>query len=463
MIEYDVALTNSAQSIFRDLMRDSNQERLTFFFWRESKGVKRITAVIDNEIPLPNDEELNLNGNVSFKQSYLLRVLANIPENCGLGLIHNHFTPGWQKMSKDDITAEREELAPIIYSKTKKPLLGLTIGTDGTISGRFWLKKKQSLYHKVDVRKIRIVDKDFKCFYNPGLSQTNISNRKRKIATMSVWGDEHQKHIEDFRVAIVGLGSVGSLVVSALARIGVRKFYLIDFDRIEERNLDRTDGAKKIDSILKRKKINVAKRNIKNSATSSDLEISTHFGKLEDDSSLTKILDCDFIFSCVDKHYPRYVLNYIAISHLIPVIDGGVLIELSENLHGPRNISWRTQIIAPSKICMDCGNVYDYGKVQDEKYGQAKDAVYINVDYNNNDGRENVFSFSMNLASLEVNLFLGYVTSIDNILNYKFNQLYHAIGGVITLNHSENNCKCNCVIKNSYTAKALNLKQLVGK
>ncbi len=42
------------------------------------------------------------------------------------------------------------------------------------------------------------------------------------------------------RVGIVGLGSVGSIIVEALSRVGISDITLVDHDRLEQRNLDRT-------------------------------------------------------------------------------------------------------------------------------------------------------------------------------------------------------------------------------
>lgn len=76
-----------------------------------------------------------------------------------------------------------------------------------------------------------------------------------------VIGDDAQKSLIDKCVLILGCGGVGGYVVEALARCGIGKLILVDFDTIDETNINRqiialnsTVGKKKIDVLCDRVK-----------------------------------------------------------------------------------------------------------------------------------------------------------------------------------------------------------------
>ena len=54
-----------------------------------------------------------------------------------------------------------------------------------------------------------------------------------------LYGDEAYERVRCLRVAVVGLGGVGSWTVEALARSGVAGLVLIDFDHVSESNINR--------------------------------------------------------------------------------------------------------------------------------------------------------------------------------------------------------------------------------
>ena len=52
-------------------------------------------------------------------------------------------------------------------------------------------------------------------------------------------GNEGMEKLKEAKVAVFGLGGVGSFVCEGLARSGVGNFILVDFDRIDESNINR--------------------------------------------------------------------------------------------------------------------------------------------------------------------------------------------------------------------------------
>jgi molybdopterin-synthase adenylyltransferase len=461
--ELGVALNGDAYKVLVKLGSKERQEQVRLFYWRPSIGDKRYTAIVDPTIPLPEPGEIQESGNVSFTASYLGRVLAEAPNGCGIGIVHNHFSPGWQSLSRDDERTESEYLAPVVNAARKLPLLGMTIAGDGFLSGRLWDIGTEKRGTKRDIDRIRVVGERFLSFKHPK-AKASLKKHGNRIATLSVWGERKQELLESLRIGIIGLGSVGSLVAEGLARMGVKNFVLVDDDRLEERNLDRTNGARSLDAVFHRYKVSIAKRSIRHSATATPLRVTVVKNRLQDSKALCALLDCDFVFSCVDRHLPRYILNYLAFSHLIPVIDGGIHIGLPHTGKASLDISWRIHLAAPGKPCLECLGGYEYSKVGLERDGLIEDPHYINNapeikrEY---DARENVFCFSMSCASHEVIQFLGYALD-ESAVSSAMPQMYFAGAGLMFKSpfNSEGECKPECQVKR-YDSKAIDFGRML--
>ena len=141
MTSYDAVFPHNvyeqaSNHLLKFVRANKRQEELCFALWRPSTGKNRYTAIV-SEIIEPESEERNLRGNVEFEAEYLSRSLRlAINRRMGLAFMHNHFTAGWQDMSNEDIVAERDRIAPA-SAVTQLPLVGLTMGTDGSLSARF--------------------------------------------------------------------------------------------------------------------------------------------------------------------------------------------------------------------------------------------------------------------------------------------------------------------------------------
>ena len=230
-------------------------------------------------------------------------------EEKGLAFMHSHPGVGWQDMSVPDVVAERDVIAPPAGA-TGLPLVGLTIGADGYWSARFWPKAKDAAECHW-CAKVRVVgESKYALYFNdtiiPPPHRRNVLRR-----TFDSWGAEAQGTIARLRVGIVGVGSVGCVVAEAVgARLGVGNITLVDPDVVEEHNLDRLLYATARD--VGRSKVELAKEFVEVHATAENPSVRAIPLSVRHRSAYRAILDCDAIFSCVDRPVARDVLNYVS-------------------------------------------------------------------------------------------------------------------------------------------------------
>ena len=408
-----VAMTAQVDAVLdRHLHKPSRQEDLTFAYWRPSRGQSRITAVI-TDLVLPSEEDRSLHGNASFFPKYLLKVLADVPDGSGVAFIHGHPGPGWQGMSRDDIVAERDRLAGPIGGKTGLPLLGLTRGVDGIWSGRFWIRQGPRSYERLEVESVRVVGSQIVISYHP--DDPRIRPTGSQVATLSVWGQAAQDKLVRSRVGIVGLGSVGSIVAEALSRLGLVNLTFIDFDKIAERNLDRTSGTTNAD--IGTPKVKVADRETRRNTTAEKLNLLTVPHSILAPEGLAAALDCDVLFCCVDRPWPRHLLNVVSYSHLIPVIDGGISSKVKSD-GTPLHVAWRIHTVGPERACLVCLEALLRSDVGLDREGLLDDPDYIaglSEEERARYSRRNVYPFSMSVAAHEVLQLVGLITGFRRI------------------------------------------------
>ena len=437
---------NLNNDLCNHLIREDKDEDLIFALWNKSVGLKRDTALI-YELIYPVKDDRQRHGNVSFNPQYIKRVCREAAaKNCGIVFIHSHPFPGWQNMSNDDIIAEKERLSDTVEVLTGYPLVGMTLGSDKTWSGRRWVFNENTNEYDIQwADNVRSVGGNLRIDYTDFLVPPPKFNKQFK-RTRAVWGKVNHEKLAKMRIGIVGLGSVGSMVAEGLARMGMEKFILIDFDKIETHNLDRLVGSTKND--IGQYKVDIAKRQINNVGTSANIDVEISDKSLYVEEAYRLAIDCDVLFSCVDRPRARYILNHIAYSHLIPVIDGGIQVRFDgDEINGYdfSGADWQLQTISPNKPCLQCLEVYNTSDVSLEMDGLLDDVSYIKglpKDEYKKKNNENIFPFSSNLASLEIFQLIAFATGAGEIYNFGV-QRFRYNPGIIS-QYYDRECKPGC-------------------
>lgn len=437
--EVSVALLGHTDARLRShLLRADGQEDLAFALWTPSIGSRRQSALI-GDVVLPETGDRQVHGNVSFNREYLERACRlALAEQSGIAFLHSHPFPGWQGMSPDDIAAERR-LAGAVMGVTGLPLVGMTVSNDRIWSARFWRHAHGREFRREWCASVRVIGEQLNAsFADRVIPRPTFQEMFQR--TVSVWGAEAHGMLARLRIGIVGLGSVGALVAETLARMGLTRFTLIDFDRVEPHNLDRLVTATAND--IGRRKVDVAADRIRTVATADKVDVTAIPFSVVESDGYRAALDCDVIFCCVDRPRARHILNHFAYAHLIPVIDGGIGVRFKGNRFS--GVDWQVQTVGPDRPCLACLQTYDPGDVSTEAAGKLDDPSYMaNLPADHWLKRnENVFPFSANLASLEVLHLIALATGAGGITDFGV-QRFRYIPGILE-QLEPRNCRPHC-------------------
>lgn len=354
------------------LLRADGDEDVCLATYRPSTGAERTTAVLRSALP-PGDGERLVHGNASFTGDYLLRGAAEAAaDGCGLAMLHSHPSArGWQGLSGPDREAEAG-YARLVQAITGQPLVGLTLaGRDRAWSARAWTPAGDVEW----CESVRVIGDRLRITWNDRL-RPPPPVAAAQDRTVSAWGDRNQANLARLRVLVVGAGSVGLDVALRLAATGIVHVAVMDFDTVEIVNLDRLIGATRLDVLLGRGKAEVALRLMRAAATAAHPEHRAHPVSVCTPDGLAVALDYDLILSCVDRPWPRAVLNGAAYADLIPVIDGGIGIDTFPD-GAMRGAVVRSHVIRPGRPCLACNGQLDPAEAQADRLGLLDDPAYL--------------------------------------------------------------------------------------
>ncbi len=273
----------------------------------------------------------------------------------GLSIITVHTHPNTEEpwfSAADDHGDER--LMPSFFNQTPGPHGSLVIaGNTGVPAGRIWSGSGE----KMDLQ-ARIIGKSLHLHSHDLIAEGGRWFDRQRLAL----GSDGQAILRNLHVVVVGLGGTGSVVFVQLAHLGVGRITIIDGDRVEQSNVSRIFGSTAQDA-GRTWKVEVAARYAESLGLGTQVRCLR--GQLGADVSPAEIEQCDVVFSCVDRHLPRALLNRLAYEKGVPLIDMGSAFRVSAE-GCITDSAGRVVIVGPGRPCLACWGHIDPDRMRIE-------------------------------------------------------------------------------------------------
>jgi molybdopterin/thiamine biosynthesis adenylyltransferase len=295
-------------------------------------------------------------------------------EGLGYLAIHCHGGTDHVAFSSDDLASHERGYPALLGILRDKPV-GALVFARSAVAGDIWLPNGR----RIELDYAQLLGSPIRTMR---AAPTTVAAAGPAFDRQSrLFGDRGQEILANQKVGVVGAGGAGSLVVEYLARLGVGNLVVVDPERIEITNHPRVVGSRPWDSWpwlaredrpawlrrlgqrLSTPKVKIARR------VARQANPKIHFDALYDDVTrqavAEQLTDCDYLFLAADSAQTRLVVNAIVHQYLIPGVQLGVKVQLSDG-GKVLDIFSVVRPLNPGELCLWCNELISPARLQDE-------------------------------------------------------------------------------------------------
>ncbi len=385
---------------------------------------------------------------LEIEPSFINGVIDEAENGYAILIMHSHPGNLSLRYSHSDNYGETRLFNVFSELIPEAPHASMLFGLKGII-GRYM---KNNQFFKID--QITVVGRHLS-FNNEKLDAAPKKVYNRQILA---FGNGFQETLQHLKIGIVGLGGTGSLVAEEVVRMGASNLTLVDFDTFEASNITRMFGSTLKDHKRLGYKTSIVKRNLK--AINPDAKITEIKNSVVYQETLEKLRDIDIIFSCTDNDWSRSVLNRFSYQYLVPIIDMGLRIVVSNN--SVSGAGGRVTLFGPDLPCLWCGFHLNAERIRVESMETNERSKLVKEKYI--EGllvkAPAVVSLNSTIASMAVTLMIGMLTGFSNPPYDGLEQIYDVISGDVFTSSPRKDSACP--ICGDHGLKAFGDRQVVS-
>jgi len=135
------------------------------------------------------------------------------------------------------------------------------------------------------------------------------------------FGEEGQARLKNAKVLVIGTGGLGSPVLLYLAAAGVGTLGMVDYDVVDESNLQR-QILHFTEDIGRDKNLSASRKIM---ALNPEVKVITYSKKFSSDNAIELITPYDFVVDCCDNFATKFLIDDICVQQRKPYSHGSVV------------------------------------------------------------------------------------------------------------------------------------------
>lgn len=347
--------------------------------------VKRVMLAKDG-----TDFVVGGNGHYQLRAEFIAECVDILrDENLGYLAVHNHGGSDRVAFSQVDLRSHERGYPTLLSLLPDSPVVGALVFAPNACAGDFWHHDQT----RSALRSLHVIGR-----HHRQLTPRPIFEAAGRCAGFDrqilMFGERGQQHLESQRIAVIGLGGVGSLLVEYLARLGVGHLVLIDPDRVERSNLPRLCGASAWDARLALQqpwippsvrswaashgafKVDVAARVARRA--NPDIRVDRYRDNVAHAEIAKACTSCDFLFLAADSMQARLVFNALVHQYLIAGLQIGSKVVVDPETGAFVDAFSAIRWVRPGSGCLWCnGLISRHGLALEAKTPEErKDQAY---------------------------------------------------------------------------------------
>jgi molybdopterin/thiamine biosynthesis adenylyltransferase len=346
------------EAITQDIDRYAPKETMLFSRARQVRLGDREIYLMPQVIALDEDEACRSSGLTQPSPVFQQWFYGSLKKEGLLGLgyrvvtIHSHpFQTGEASFSAIDLETMARDREVYVKAYGGHDFVWLVFDRDARSFEGSVLRRNGET--KIDA--LVVLGDQFTRLTGTGGARAGTDYRRELYSRMVLIPTWDQECIAWPKVAVVGLGGLGSVVLQAVMELGIGDLgdlVLVDHDVVEASNLSRIPYATLHD--IGNAKTAVARRYVQGARPYR--KVTTIDKPCETAEAQQEIASADLILGCVDSQVARACLNHLAASFLVPLLDlgAGVIID---RFAGERVVlsSGQARLFIPGKTpCLLC-------------------------------------------------------------------------------------------------------------